>query len=55
MQNYRKIYRFYRLLKNTEVKIEYRKKKKKKNTEIKPHMKFMIALDQCQIFMALPF
>ena len=30
MQNYRKIYRFYRLLKNTEVKIEYRKKKKKK-------------------------
>ena len=29
MQNYRKIYRVYRLLKNTEVKIENRKTKKK--------------------------
>ena len=30
MQNYRKIYRFYRLLKNTEVKIENRKTKEKR-------------------------
>ena len=54
MQNYRKIYRVYRLLKNTEVEIENRKTKKK-NREIKLPVKFMIALDQCQIFMDLPF